>query len=350
MSATRPVFRLPGFWTLQIGGWLIYYVMIYITFLTVAVPENFLRLLAVKGIRTLIGFGLTSVLRFIYRRFGNYFSVQGTVIFVLINAMIFGLLWTWLEIGFSFLINPNLNFYDTLARSPRITLDYAMTITAWSSLYLGIKALVAWQTERENSLASLALANQAQLELLRYQLNPHFLFNALNSLRATIGENPLRAKKMVTELADFLRYSLLSNNAKQNLLETELESVRNYLAIEKIRFEDKLQVKFNIEEEAKNAKVPCLLLNPLVENAIKHGFTNSGEPLEIVISALIKQKVLFLEVANNGKLSENGNGTHIGLKNLRERLERNFPDRSEFSLNEKDGWVRAQIFIKQKTF
>jgi LytS/YehU family sensor histidine kinase len=241
-----------------------------------------------------------------------------------------------------------LNLDNYLARSPRIALDYAMTLTAWSALYLGVKNWWSWQTERENALESTALADKARLEMLRYQLNPHFLFNALNSIRASIDEDSTRAKQMITQLSEFLRYSLLHESAKKIPLRDELEAVRNYLAIEKIRFEDKLAVEFEIQRAAEDFKVPCFLLNPLIENAIKHGLQTSPKPLKIKISARLEANdKLLLEISNTGNLQNgsNQNGSGIGLKNVRERLEKLFAENGKFELLQENGFVKARIEI-----
>src|SRR5215213_5988415 len=319
--------KLPSFWTIQLTGWIVYFVAIYITFLTVAQPGNFLSLFYLKGFRTLTGFFLTSVfMRPIYRRFGNRLSIGWLVLLVLICAFAFGYAWTGIEFYYAYSTNPILNLDNYLARSPRVALDYAMTLTAWSALYLGVKNWRAWQKERENALESSALAQKAQLEMLRYQLNPHFLFNALNSIRGSVDEDATRAKEMITRLSEFLRYSLLGESEKKIPLGEEIEAVRNYLAIEKIRFEEKLEIEFEIEKAAEDFYVPCFLLNPLVENAIKHGLQTSAKPLKLKISADVLDNKLVLEVLNSGTLNvhSNGSGTKIGLKNVRERLEKLF--------------------------
>lgn len=340
--------NLPSFWTIQIVGWLAYLVAIYITFLTVVQPGNYLSLFYLKGFRALTGFFLTSIfLRPIYRFWGNRLSIGWLVCLVLSCALFFGAAWTAIEDFYIYLTSSNFNLSASLARSPRVALDYAMTLTAWSALYLGVKNWLAWQKERENSLQSAALANKAQLEMLRYQLNPHFLFNALNSIRASVDEDAKSAKQMITQLSEFMRYSLVHESTKTIELREELEAVRNYLAIEKIRFEDKLEVEYAVEKAAEDFRVPTFLLNPLVENAVKHGLQTSAKPLKIKISAAVFDKKLLLEISNSGKLENgvNGSGTKIGLKNVRERLEKLFGDGGKFELQEKNGFVKARIVI-----
>jgi len=348
MNALNYKNKLPSFWTIQLIGWIVYFATIYITFLTIAQPENILNLFYLKGFRTLTGFFLTSIiLRPIYRAFESRFSINWLILLVLICAVIFGAAWTAIEGVYVYLTSFPFNVNNYLARSPRIALDYAMTLTAWSALYLGVKNWLSWQKERENALEAVALANQAQLEMLRYQLNPHFLFNALNSIRASVDEDSTRAKLMITQLSEFLRYSLLQESAKKIPLRDELEAVRNYLAIEKIRFEDKLTVEFDVENEAEDSSVPCFLLNPLVENAIKHGLQTSPKPLKIKISAGLDENKLFVEITNTGTLQNNSsqNGNGIGLKNVRERLEKLFGENGRFELKQENGSVTARIEI-----
>jgi signal transduction histidine kinase len=343
--------KLPSFWTIQLIGWIVYFIAIYITFLTVAQPGNFLNLFLLKGFRALTGFFLTSVfLRPIYRRLENRLSIGALISLVLLCTVVFGAAWTAIEASYVYLTNAAFNTTNYLMRSPRIALDYAMTLAAWSAFYLGVKNWRLWQKERERALQSAALADKAQLEMLRYQLNPHFLFNALNSIRASVDEDAARAKQMITQLSEFLRYSLLNESAKKIPLREELEAVRNYLAIEKIRFEDKLEVDFEIERRAEDFKVPSFLLNPLVENAVKHGLRTSAKPLKIKIAADVAGGKLTLEVSNSGKLNggaANGNGTKIGLKNVRERLEKLFGAGGGFEIRQDGDFVKARIEIAE---
>lgn len=340
--------ELPSFWTIQLFGWIVYLATIYITFLTIAQPENFLNLFYLKGFRALTGFFLTSIfLRPIYKAFESRFSINRLILLVLISAVIFGAAWTAIEGVYIYLNSFPFSLNNYLARSPRIILDYAMTLTAWSALYLVVKNWLSWQKERENALESAALAQKAQLEMLRYQLNPHFLFNALNSIRASVNEDGNRARQMITQLSEFLRHSLIAVENKEVSLREELEAARNYLAIEKIRFEENLTIEYNVEEKAEDFPVPYFLLNPLVENAIKHGLQTSPKPLKIKISARLQGESLILKVANTGRLNnlQNSNGTKIGLKNVRERLEKLYGEKGSFELEQDGEFVVAKINI-----
>jgi two-component sensor histidine kinase len=335
-----------SFWTLQISGWLIYAVAIYITFVTVT--DNFLGLFYIKSFRAVVGFCLTTILWRIYRRFINHYSISSIILIVLSFSLIFGCLWAGIEEVFIWARSTG-DYRFSILKFPKVALDYAMTTAGWSAVYFGIKYWQKSQTEQENAIQAVFLAEKAQLEVLRYQLNPHFLFNALNSIRASVDEDKNRAKQMITQLSEFLRHSLLSVEKKEIPLQEEIEAVKNYLAIEKIRFEEKLDVHFEIDEESENYKVPCFILNPLVENAIKHGWQTSPKPLRIKILTRVDPDNLVLEVVNSGKLDDthNSNGTKIGLKNVRERLEKLYGENGRFELTQEGEFIIAKIEISK---
>ena len=337
---------LTSFWLLQLIGWTLYGVLIYVTFLTVVPPSGRFALLQVKISRTVAGFVLTSAMRPIYKHVGSARSVPFIALLIVIASFTFGSLWPFGEETGLWLMSRG-RFGVDWTRYPVEVLDYSFTLVGWSALYFGIKYWRQWQSEHERTLQAEALANHAQLDMLRYQLNPHFLFNALNSIRASIDEDSQRAKRMITEFSEFLRYSLLNDNSALVELREEIEAIKNYLAIEKIRFEDKLDVAFDFEPAAEECRLPGFLIHPLVENAVKHGMTNNSEPLKIRIAARMIDERLVVEIANTGLLDShpqtNGGGTHIGLRNVRERLAKLYPDKSSFSLRQDGAWIRATI-------
>jgi hypothetical protein len=235
----------------------------------------------------------------------------------------------------------------------KAVLNKTPVLLTWSALYLGLKHRQDLLAERERALRATALAKEAQLEMLRYQLQPHFLFNALNSLRALIAEDPAKARAMVTELSGFLRYSLLPMGTAEINLGQEIASIRRYLALEQVRFEERLSVDFRIDPGAESKQVPTFLLHPVAENAVKYGIRTSPVPLQVRISARTEGDRLLVEIANTGRWCgerRNGNGPHpiddgagVGLVNVRERLERLYPGRHRFEVGQDDGWVRVRI-------
>ena len=335
----------PSFWKAQAGVWSVYVVMIYATFLPMVPPSAFKTLLMFKSARTVFGFLLSSALRLLYRRVVGVWSLSRIAVAALVGSVLMGSVWTMLGSTFAALLDRQFNWSTALPHFPRDTLDYALTLAAWSGAYCVVKYWLEWQQERERSLQAMASANIAELQLLRYQLNPHFLFNALNSVRASVDEDTGRAQRMITALAEFLRYSLLSGNDELVELREELLAIRNYLAIESARFEEDLEIRYDVEPAAESAPVPPFLVCALVENAVKHGMRSSSKPLCIAIAAHVGRGTLQIEVSNTGSLKHGNNcdGTGTGVRNVRERVLHIYPGQASFALTEAGGWVHARL-------
>ncbi len=176
------------------------------------------------------------------------------------------------------------------------------------------------------------LAIAAQLKQLNTELNPHFLFNALNSIKALTLENPHAAREAVDLLSDMLRNSLRFSERPVIPLNEEIQRIEAYLALEKIRFEERLKYTLNIEEDTKSINIPPLSLYNLVENAVKHGINNSKAGGHIRISSFIEGAHIHLVVVNDGILKET-NAKGIGLKNIAERLKLVYGEAGTMSLN-----------------
>jgi hypothetical protein len=346
--------RLPLFWILQLAGWSGYALDRWILS-----PQFFFP---VSLTYILVAFGLSLCLRPIYRRVwaaGPSLLKVGLV--SLLGSVAAGFFWLLVSQFIFWLLD--FGPYPRDARWPGYlaeTFIYTLShhkpflFLSWSALYFGIKYWEGLQQQHECALRAEALARQSELQMLRYQLNPHFIFNSLNSAGALIREDPQRAEKMLGELSEFLRYSLDCTRAAEVTLRDEMEAVRNYLAIEKIRFEDKLVVSFRVSPVAEKFRVPSLLIYPLVENAVKYGMATSPLPLDVSVAAQGADGRLRLEVVNTGKWvhpSENGaspvrRGAGIGLQNVRQRLEQVFPGRHRFDIFEREGSVHAVLEVE----
>ncbi len=342
--------NLPSFWWMQAVCWSAYCLVLYITILPFAAQEGgHFNVLIFKVYRSVIGFLLSSVLRLYYRRIyagGGQTLLLRPVLAALLGSLIFGCVWGAAEKFYWWMSRPDFDYSHAIASYPRVALVYAITLFAWSALYFGIKYWSNLRTQEEQTL-------RAQLEMLRYQLNPHFLFNSLNSIRGLVGEDPRRAERMIVELSEFLRYSLLRDKECEASLADEIEAVRNYLAIEKIRFEDKLVVDYSVEPLVGHFRLPSFLLNSLVENAVKYGMQTTVLPLRIKLAANRENKVLCVTVSNTGSWVRATNarqpiyarGAGVGLANVRQRLASSFPNKHVFDVYEADGWVHAAIKI-----
>lgn len=206
----------------------------------------------------------------------------------------------------------------------------SFVMVAWSALYFGIKHYQALEEQRLRLAASESLAREAQLRALRYQLHPHFLFNTLNAISTLVLDNqPRVATQMIAKLADLLRSTLDAPDTHQVSLAEEVALTEEYLAIEKVRFGPRLNVVFAIAEETREAQVPRFLLQPLVENAVRHGIAKRPQGGEIVIRSSAKEGGLLLQIENEGISPDDITVTDtsslqshgLGLVNTRTRLQ-----------------------------
>jgi two-component system LytT family sensor kinase len=362
LSGVRSTNARRGYWLAQLGGWLAYALVHYLAYMPALAPGEYLAYLGHRGLLATellyvpLGIGASMVLGAIYGRIlarrTSWFAVAlvavmacvvlGTCFFLAYRVLL-----QWFD-----LLQPGEPFLRWPAAA-RSVLGFTFALFAWSGVWFGV---VFWQA----SQASQLLAKEARLRMLAYQLNPHFLFNALNSLRAMIDEDSARARHMVTELAEFLNYALVHRPLEHTTLAEELEAIESYLAIEKIRFEDRLAVVVEVDCTVVDAGVPALLLHPLVENALRHGSGGAPtRPLHLRLGARAEAGHLVIEVWNSGTLSvasANGQdgalgptdsdataGTGIGLANVRARLNALFPGQHRFTLADVDGGVLARI-------
>jgi len=224
--------------------------------------------------------------------------------------------------------------------------SFFFVVIAFAGMHYLINHWMNLKKQKEMTLQATNLANEAQLQMLRYQINPHFLFNALNTIRSMVEEDKTVARNMITELSNFFRYSL-SQNGTTDTFGNEINAIKNYLEIQKIRFEEKLEVSFDIDDKIYQIKIPFFIILPLVENAIKFGLQSSESPLRIKIVAKANSH-LEISVHNSGHIVEcekSSEGTKTGIENTNKRLELYFPNKHSFELFEKDGWVISQIII-----
>ena len=217
----------------------------------------------------------------------------------------------------------------------------------WTVFYFAYQFFDKSRREEIKNLQWQALQNQIELNNLKSQLNPHFMFNSLNSIRALIDINKKDAKTSITKLSTLLRTSLLMGKKNVVSIAEELELVKNYLDLEKVRFEERLQVELDIDPKTTEVEIPPLMLQTLVENAIKHGISKRMDGGIIVIRTRIENRSCIIEIQNPGSLNkaEDENGS-IGLKNTRDRLRLMFGKKSQFKLQQSGENVVATIIIK----
>ncbi len=218
----------------------------------------------------------------------------------------------------------------------------------WMLIYFSINYFESYNKKEIESLIWEAAVKDYELKTLRSQLNPHFMFNAMNSIRALIEEDPESAKSALTKLSNILRYSLQMERMEKVSLEDEIDTVKNYLELESIRFEERLQYKLNIENGSSKVEIPPMMIQTLVENGIKHGISKIPKGGAISITTRVDNSKLYLEIRNSGNVNEDDlkNSNGFGVNNTKHRLNLLFGEEAKFSLqNEDEKNVLAKLEI-----
>ena len=361
-TASRGVLASRGYLLLSVGGWLLFGTGVMIGWLEFF-PWDVL--LVTTPAYILIGFLLSLLLGLAYDRLGVGPASFGRALAIsLVGSYVAAALWTvayhYYQHHVAALVHSIIIGAPSALALPREwvfdgTLDNSLPLFGWSLVRLGVQYNSALRGEREQALRAVAAARDAQLRMLAYQLNPHFLFNTLNSIRALINEDRQRAREMVTALSGYLRYALVERPLHVALLEEEVASVRGYLAIEQVRFEERLDARMEIDAAALRCEVPAFLLNPLVENAVRHGAAGTaGVPLVLRVQArLVRPDRLRLVVENTGRWAGERSSAPpdeddalpggVGLANVRARLAALHPGEHRIDIEEEDGRVRVVV-------
>jgi len=341
------------FWVLQISGWLLFAVLFCLIDRLVGrfTPATFIN----YGSAAAAGFLASLLLRLGYRKTRVWDRSVVTLALIVVGCSILAanlLIGLASVLRYPFWGTRALASYSSLMAFLLRFFRWFIWMLAWSALYLGFKFWREWTIQKERTEKALALAQAAHLHMLRYRMNPHFLFNALNSIRALIAENKTAAKNMVTELAEFLRFSLVSRNYENVPLRDEIESIRHYFNVQKMRYENKLAVSFEVDPAAEDFPIASFLLHPLAENALKHGMATSPLPLQIQIQVGIQKGNLLVEVRNSGSWVASAEkkmegSMRSGLDIVRQRLADSYPNRHRLDIAEAEHFVRVLLFIEK---
>jgi two-component system, LytTR family, sensor kinase len=309
------------FFTLHVAGWMAYAIPQYFGALLYEKPTSYLQVIAIA---TGAGFVLSLPLRYIYRSLwgrSRTTMILGVLVACYVTALALRVV---INLAYQSLVEPDWQF-KTMFEVFGGAMSSTYILLCYSGLYFGFKYSESEQKQREATLKATALAQEAKLKMLRYQLNPHFLFNTLNAISTLILDNQNRtANQAVTRLSEFLRYTLDQDPVKKVTLRQEMDALNLYLNTERLRFGERLRLEFAIEEPALDALVPSLLLQPLIENAVKHAISPREDGGSIRIEGRTRGAMLELAVIDDGPGLRDGNalveGRGVGMRNTRERL------------------------------
>lgn len=332
------------YWVCQVAGWL-FYAIINLFFFGLSHKTS------VKDIIYYSLWFITGILlTHLYRYFiGKYkiisIKILYQLVFVIFSSVSLSILFFFANFllgSLVGLINANID----LVSLAEVIINTAIPFVLWSLIYFGFHYLQNYKKTEIQNLRWEASSKDIELNKLKSQLNPHFMFNSMNSIRALIDENPAKAKEAVTQLSNILRNTLLMNKNKEIVLEEELRIVKDYLELEKIRYEERLNFKFDVAPEALTKNVPPLIVQAQVENAIKHGISKLPKGGHVFVSAKIITDELIIEITNTGQLNNTKSETGFGLVNSQQRLELLYGDKAKIEIkNNPNDEVLVKIII-----
>lgn len=342
------VFRISKYWLFQLTGWLGFTLFnLYIATLTAEFNRD---ILITNLLISLIGFSLSHLFRNVILKYHlNNFPTEKLLLSVCLGILVLSVCYTVLYYCCLYLV------YDTsvfsLGSSEYIGsfISIFFLFSIWSIIYF------AWtyvETNRRNLIDKLRMESSVkdlELRTLRSNLQPHFLFNSLNSIRALIDENPEQARKAITRISNILRKSITVQESTDTL-ENELRVVDDYMALEKIRFEERLTFHKEIDPNTLPLMVPAMMIQTLAENAIKHGIAKLEQGGEVRIKTSLRKDGLHLEVINSGSLQLSNVHEHslgFGLSSSRQRLKLLYDDKASLDMFEQDNEVHIVVIIQQ---
>lgn len=332
------------YWICQLGGWAIF-ITLQIVFFGIA--NNFdsdaiinfffwyvFAVLLTHGFRfAIIKAGLINV------------SLVKQIPAVILGSIVLAILYVFLQYLIASITIGH--FADIrLADSVKNVIDFTYVFFFWSLIYFSFHYIENYKKAEIANLRYKVAMNEIELNKLKSQLNPHFMFNAMNSIRALIDEDPGKAKEAVTMLSNILRNTLQMEKNKLINFDEEIKVVKDYLDLEHIRFEERLQYEFDIPDAAREYKVPTLMVQTLVENGIKHGISRLANGGKIMLKALVQDGNLFIQIKNPGRFDETKvPETGFGISSTQQRLQLLFGDKSSFKIYNNGNLVVTEVVV-----
>ena len=336
------------YWIFQITGWLIYALL---NILGVSFQAtHFTPLMALPIIaESVYFFGITPVYRSQSKKM-LWLQLPTTKLIpkVLLSIVLMSITVYLVRVGVSFILDLYSNEMLSAINILGNTAANMFILSAWSAVYF----VFHYFEKNTQSLKYEVAMNEMKLNQLKSQINPHFIFNALNSIRALVDEEPLKSKRAINHLSNILRSSLVLDKKRLTSLKEELDTTKDYLALESIRFEERLQTEFNIEPDTQNIQVPPMMLQTLVENGIKHGISKLKKGGKVTVNTKVILGRLIIDIKNTGHYEDKRiNGTGQGLRNTSQRLELIYGETAKLKIgNESENTVLTTVEIPLKEF
>jgi two-component system LytT family sensor kinase len=327
--------KIPKYWICQIAGWgtsLAVSTFFYLT-LSVRKVDHFLLLITIS---VLLGIIVTHLMRMVIREYNVLNkTLQTQIISFVILTLVFAVVYACADVAIENVFNlrdmggPKISLSNEIART---AINNFFLLFIWNLIYFTYHYVERNRRHEVDTLKLQSVVKELELKTIKSHINPHFIFNALNSIRALVDENPTRARTAITELSNILRSSMQAEKLETVPLERELNIVKDYLALEKMRFEERLTIEMEIDEDTLGQPVPPMMLQTLVENAIKHGISKkiSGGTIKVISDFVNDHHELVVQ--NSGQLNSSINEDGFGVKSTQYRLNLLYQGKATFEI------------------
>ena len=347
------------YWLAQVGGWGTFALInVFFAYFFQKMDEAHARevIFTRLSIFVILGILFTHLMRFVIIRLN---TLQRPVEKQILQFFLLSIFFALITATF---YEKACNYFDLLNESEKKFINqplllilsgaflFFINITIWNLIYFIYHYVTKSRKQQLDTLRLESLVKELELKTIKAHINPHFIFNSLNSIRALVVENPERARKAVTELSNILRSSMKTDKEETVTFEKELDIVKDYLALENMRFEDRLKIEYHIDEDTLDQPVPPMMLQTLVENAIKHGISKQISGGIVKIISNFKGDHHELAVQNTGYLNGSMNGEGFGLSSTTNRLSLLYGDKANFEIKQINGsLVEAKVLIPVAT-
>lgn len=341
--------KLSTYWWCQLAGWganMFISTFFYLT-LSVRKVDNFFVIILLS---VLIGIGISHLMRLTIRHFKLLEkNIQTQILSFIGITLLFSILYALADVGMEKMLDlrdPMLPKISLINEISRTAISNFFILFIWNLLYYLYHYVERNRKQQVDTLKLQSLVKELELKTIKAHINPHFIFNSLNSIRALVDENPQRARTAITELSNILRSSMQAEKLETVPLERELSIVRDYLALEKIRFEERLQIELDIDEDTLQQPVPPMMLQTLVENAIKHGISKRMDGGTIRVVSDFVNNHHELVVQNSGQINGWVNEDGFGVSSTKDRLKLLYQNEASFTIqNVNDQMVESKVIM-----
>jgi sensor histidine kinase YesM len=331
--------KISTYWICQLGGWGLSFAIFCFFYLTLSLKhiDNFFLLIFIN---TFLGILFTHLMRIVIKEYKFLqMPIRKQIFSFISTTILFSFAYASADVGIDKFFHLGENIIpkiSTINEILRTTINNCFFLVIWNLIYFIYHYIERNRTQELQTLKLQSMVKELELKTIKAHINPHFIFNALNSIRSLVDENPSRARTAITELSNILRSSMQAEKMETVPLERELNIVKDYLALEKMRFEERLNIELQINPDTLEMPVPPMMLQTLVENAIKHGVSRNVNGGLIKITSDFSNHHHEIVVLNSGQLNGYYNGDGFGVKSTQDRLNMLYQGKASFVISNLD--------------